>query len=425
MIRPAATIKISRIISAFFIMALLYHKALHCQRKTRKIMQDIGSCLWYNQNMFKNKITKLNILILALIIAVSLCLSGCDSGGEMWNGYSKESFYFDTICEITIYSLEDGIVDGDSEEAFNDAANLIITDTFKLMSEYENTLSRTVEGSDVDRINKAGGKAATVEKDTLEVIEKGIEFGDVSGGVFDITVGKASDLWDFHESLEDGGTEVPSEEALTEAEAHIDYTRIALDESAGTIRLGDPEMMLDLGGIAKGYIADRTAEYLRSRGVTSGIVNLGGNIEVIGGKSTSFDNSEGEQYDFNLGIRDPLNKSGGLLGIYPGKDITIVTSGTYERFIEVDGVKYHHILDSETGWPVDTDVLQVSIIAGAGHSVDCDGLSTACLALGSEEGADLIRKLDEEGKYGPLEAIFVTEEGDVIYTNEESAFEAY
>ena len=364
-------------------------------------------------------------MLLAAVMALALCLSGCDSGGEMWNGYSKESFYFDTICEITIYSLEEGIVEDDSEEAFNDTANLVITDTFKLMSEYENTLSRTVEGSDVDRINKAGGKNTAAGKETLEVIEKGIEFGDVSGGVFDITVGKASDLWDFHESLEEGGTEVPSEDALKEAAAHIDYTEVTVDETAGTVRLRDPEMMLDLGGIAKGYIADRTAEYLRSRGVTSGIVNLGGNIEVIGGKSTSFDNGDGEQYNFNLGIRDPLNESGGLLGIYPGKDITIVTSGTYERFIEVDGVKYHHILDPKTGWPVDTDVLQVSIIAGAGHSVDCDGLSTACLALGSEEGTKLIRKLAEEGKYGPVEAIFVTESGEVIYTNEDTAFDKY
>jgi len=387
-------------------------------------MQHRSPDLWYNLDMFKKKIGKLNILLLALIMMLSLCFSGCETGGEMWNGYSKESFYFDTICEITVYSLEEGIVEDDSEEAFNDAANLIITDTFKLMSEYENMLSRTIEGSDVDRINKAGGKAVKAEGEILEVINKGIEFGDVSGGVFDITVGKASDLWDFHESLEEGGTEVPSEDALEEAAAHIDYTEISVDEAAGTVRLGDPEMMLDLGGIAKGYIADRTAEYLRSRGVTSAIVNLGGNIEVIGGKSTSFDNTE-EQYNFNLGIRDPLNESGGLLGIYPGKDITIVTSGTYERFIEVDGVKYHHILDPKTGWPVDTDVLQVSIIAGAGHSVDCDGLSTACLALGSEEGTELIRKLAEEGKYGPLEAIFVTEEGEVIYTNEDTAFDKY
>lgn len=372
--------------------------------------------------MICKKIKKLNILLLTLIMVMSLCLSGC-GGEEMWNGYSKESFYFDTICEITIYSLEEGTAEDDSEEAFNEASNLIITDTFKLMSEYEKTLSRTIEGSDIDRINKAGGEKAKVKEETIEVINKGIEFGDVSGGAFDITVGKASELWDFHESLEEGGTEIPSEEALKEASSHIDYKGITVDETDLTVRLDDPEMMLDLGGIAKGYIADRTSEYLRSRGVTSGIVNLGGNIEVIGGKSTSY-NGEGEQYNFNLGIRDPLNNSGGLLGLYPGKDVTIVTSGTYERFIEVDGVKYHHILDPDSGWPVDTDVLQVSVIAGAGHSADCDGLSTTCLALGSEEGTKLIQKLAEEGNYGPLEAIFVTEDGNIIYTNEDSLFKA-
>ena len=388
-------------------------------------MQDRGCDLWYNHSMFREKIRKLNILLLAAAVIAGLCLSGCDSGDTMWNGYAKQSFYFDTICEITVYELEDGVAADDSEDAFSEAADGVITDAFKLMSEYEKTLSRTVEGSDIDRINRAAGEAVSVKPETLEVIEKGIEFGDLSGGVFDITVGKASELWDFHESLEEGGTEVPSEGALAEAAEHIDFTKITVNEAAGTVRLEDPEMMLDLGGIAKGYIADRTAEYLRSRGVVSGIVNLGGNIEVIGGKSTSFDPADEEQYNFNLGIRDPMNESGGLLGLYPGKDITIVTSGTYERFIEADGVKYHHILDPETGWPVDTDVLQVSVIAGAGHSADCDGLSTACLALGSEEGVKLIRKLAEEGKYGPLEAIFVTESGEIVYSNEESIFEAY
>ena len=374
--------------------------------------------------MFKEKIKKLNILLLIAVMAACLCFSGCDSGTEMWNGYSKESFYFDTICEITVYGLEDGIASDTSEEAFSEASNIIITDAFKLMSEYENTLSRTVEGSDIDRINSAEGSAVKVSPETIEVIEKGIEFGEVSGGVFDITVGKASELWDFHEDLEEGGAEVPSEDALKEAAEHIDFTKVIVDEAAGTVRLEDPEMMLDLGGIAKGYIADRVAEYLRSRGVTSAIVNLGGNIEVIRGKSTSSDPGEEEQFDFNLGIRDPLNKSGGLLGIFPGKDMTIVTSGTYERFIEVDGVKYHHILDPKTGWPVDTDVLQVSIIAGSGHSVDCDGLSTACLAMGTEEGTKLIRKLAEEGKYGPIEAIFVTEYG-IVYSNNDSVFEEF
>ncbi|MBP3759021.1 MAG: FAD:protein FMN transferase [Firmicutes bacterium] len=371
--------------------------------------------------MQRKIITKLNILILIAMIVVAGSLSGCGSTGT-WSGYSKQSFYFDTICEITIFDLDPAYFDDLTEDNFEDTSNALITDAFKLMSEYEKTLSRTIDGSDIDRINKASGEATAVNEETLQVISKGIGFGDLSGGVFDITVGKASALWDFHESLEEGGTEVPSAEALKEASGHIDYKAISIDEASGTVRLDDPEMMLDLGGIAKGYIADRVSEYLRGLGVTSGIVNLGGNIEVIGGKAGSLGASLEEQSDFSLGIRDPLDETGGLLGIYPGRDVTIVTSGTYERFIEVDGVKYHHILDPETGWPVDTDVLQVSVIAGAGHSADCDGLSTVCLALGSDKGTELIKELAESGEFGPLEAIFVTTDGEIIYTNEDTAF---
>ena len=371
--------------------------------------------------MQRKIITKLNILILIAMIVVAGSLSGCGSTGT-WSGYSKQSFYFDTICEITIFDLDPAYFDDLTEDNFEDTSNALITDAFKLMSEYEKTLSRTVDGSDIDRINKASGEATAVNEETLQVISKGIGFGDLSGGVFDITVGKASALWDFHESLEEGGTEVPSAEALKEASGHIDYKAISIDEASGTVRLDDPEMMLDLGGIAKGYIADRVSEYLRGLGVTSGIVNLGGNIEVIGGKAGSLGASLEEQSDFSLGIRDPLDETGGLLGIYPGRDVTIVTSGTYERFIEVDGVKYHHILDPETGWPVDTDVLQVSVIAGAGHSADCDGLSTVCLALGSDKGTELIKGLAESGEFGPLEAIFVTTDGEIIYTNEDTSF---
>jgi thiamine biosynthesis lipoprotein len=371
--------------------------------------------------MQRKIITKLNILILIAMVVVAGSLSGCGSTGT-WSGYSKQSFYFDTICEITIFDLDPAYFDDLTEDNFEDTSNALITDAFKLMSEYEKTLSRTIDGSDIDRINKASGEATAVNEETLQVISKGIGFGDLSGGVFDITVGKASALWDFHESLEEGGTEVPSAEALKEASEHIDYKAISMDEASGTVRLDDPEMMLDLGGIAKGYIADRVSEYLRGLGVTSGIVNLGGNIEVIGGKAGSLGASLEEQSDFSLGIRDPLDETGGLLGIYPGRDVTIVTSGTYERFIEVDGVKYHHILDPETGWPVDTDVLQVSVIAGAGHSADCDGLSTVCLALGSDKGTELIKGLAESGEFGPLEAIFVTTDGEIIYTNEDTSF---
>ena len=369
--------------------------------------------------MLKKILLKLNILLLILMM---LMQTGCGKTEEPWTGYTKQSFYFDTICEVTVLGFNEGVLKEDTEEAFMEEAESVITDTFSLLSDYEKMLSRTVESSDISRINDSEGEAVSVNPETLEVINKGIEFGELSGGVFDITVGKASELWDFHESITDEPSKVPDAADLAEAAKHIDYKGITVDSGASSVKLSDPEMLLDLGGIAKGYIADKAAEYLRSRGVSSAIVNLGGNIEVVGGKSQGFHSGDQAQVDFNLGIRDPESETGGLLGIYPGKDMTIVTSGTYERFIEVDGVKYHHILDPETGYPVDTDVLQVSILAGSGHSVDCDGLSTVCLALGSQAGTELIRRLDSEGTYGNIEAIFVTTDGEIIYTKEDTAF---
>ena len=372
------------------------------------------------------KVTKYYLISGIIILMLCLTLTGCGaSGNGQWNGVSRQSFYFDTICELTIFGLEEGIWEGQNEEDFEASCETVISDAFKLMSDYEKTLSRTVEGSDIDKINKAGGEPVKVSKETIEVFKKGMEFGDVSDGVFDITVGKASVLWDFHESLEENEeAAIPDSDELAEAKEHIDYTKIEIDDEASTVQLKDPEMMLDLGGIAKGYIADRASEYLRSLGVTSGIVNLGGNIEVIGGKAPAFDAAQDAYEDFSLGIRDPRGEVSGLLGLYPAKDVTIVTSGTYERFIEVDGVRYHHILDPETGYPCDTDVIQVSVIADSGHSVDCDGLSTACLALGTEKGTELIRELDSSGVYGPLEAIFVDVEGNITYSNENTAFKA-
>ena len=364
-----------------------------------------------------------------LLLVMMLCMSGITgcggTYGNTWNGISNQSFYFDTMIEITIYGLEEGIPSDDSDEAFEEASKEIIADTFKLLSDYEKLLSRTVDGSDIDRINKAGGEPVEVSGDTLEVIRKGMEFGEISGGAFDITVGKASGLWDFHEGIGDEEeVSLPDPKDLEEASKHIDYTKIVIDEDASTVKLEDPEMMLDLGGIAKGFIADMASEYLRTRGVTGAIINLGGNIETVGGKPQGTA-PDSEISDFNIGIRDPREEGNALLGIYPSKDVTVVTSGTYERYIEVDGKRYHHILDPSTGYPVDTDVLQVSIIAEAGRSVDCDGLSTTCLALGTERGTDLIRKLDEEGTFGHIEAIFVTVDGEIIMTDDETDFERY
>ena len=364
------------------------------------------------KKVFTKKFVKkavLALLIIALIIPQSACKSNGQNAASN-QGISKTGFFLDTVCSITIYGLadEDGRLAAMSGEEMEKECYLIITDAFKLCSEYENMLSKTIETSDIARINNAEGKAVTVSYETIEVLKKGLEFGRLSGGAFDITIGKATDLWNFHDNAETGheGGIVPSEEALKEAIRHVNYENIKIEGNG--VSLTDPETEINLGGIAKGYIADKAAEYLEERGVVSAIVDLGGNIVAIGGKTSQIAASgDTQETDFKIGIKDPLSSSGGLLELIPCKNKTVVTSGTYERYFEKDGVKYHHILDVNTGYPVDTDVLSVTIIADRGKSADCDGLSTTCLALGMKKGMELVKSL--EG----FEAVFVDTNGRV------------
>ena len=373
------------------------------------------------KKVFTKKFVKkavLALLIIALIIPQSACKSNGQNAASN-QGISKTGFFLDTVCSITIYGLadEDGRLAAMSGEEMEKECYLIITDAFKLCSEYENMLSKTIETSDIARINNAEGKAVTVSDETIEVLKKGLEFGRLSGGAFDITIGKATDLWNFHDNAETGheGGIVPSEEALKEAIRHVNYENIKIEGNG--VSLTDPETEINLGGIAKGYIADKAAEYLEERGVVSAIVDLGGNIVAIGGKTSQIAASgDTQETDFKIGIKDPLSSSGGLLELIPCKNKTVVTSGTYERYFEKDGVKYHHILDVNTGYPVDTDVLSVTIIADRGKSADCDGLSTTCLALGMEKGMELVKSL--EG----FEAVFVDKDGNVEISSDNIKF---
>lgn len=351
----------------------------------------------------------LALLVIALIIPQSACKSNGQNAASN-QGISKTGFFLDTVCSITIYGLadEDGKLADMTDDELEKECYFIITDAFKLCSQYENMLSKTIETSDIARINNAEGKAVTVSDETIEVLKKGMEFGRLSGGAFDITIGKATDLWDFHDNAESGheGGVVPAEKDLRDAISHVNYENIKIE--GNRVSLTDPETEINLGGIAKGYIADKAAEYLEERGVVSAIVDLGGNIVAIGGKTLQIVASgDTREADFKIGIKDPLSTSGSLLELIPCKNKTVVTSGTYERYFEKDGVKYHHILDVNTGYPVDTDVLSVTIIADRGYSAECDGLSTTCLALGMEKGMELVKSL--EG----FEAVFVDTNGRV------------
>lgn len=350
-----------------------------------------------------------SILAALLVLLLIIPQAGCGSNGENNQGIAKTGFYLDTVCTITIYGVDPDsnlgkeLAEADEEDRQKQIFQLI-TDAFLECDRCEKILSKTLDTSEVSKINAAGGQTVTVSDMTAEVIEKGLEYGTLSNGVFDITIGKVTDLWDFHGEETDS---LPDPKLLKEAVCHVDYQKIRVEGNQVTLQ--DPEMEIDLGGIAKGYIADHLTKWLEEHGVVSAVIDLGGNIVAIGGKSAGL--LELPQQDFTIGIKDPQSESGQLLGVFSCSDKTVVTSGTYERYVVKDGKKYHHILNPETGWPAETDVNSVTIITEKNHAVDGDGLSTTCLALGVEKGTALIESI--EG----AEAVFVDLDGNITSTS--------
>ncbi len=321
----------------------------------------------------------LPVLITAALAAVSL--PGCTTPPDN-SSVTMSGMYFDTVVQIEAW--------GASEEVMEHCK--------EMCAYYEELLSATIETSEVSKINQAGGEPVTVSSETAGLITKAIEYGDISNGLFDITVAPASSLWNFTDNEDQT---LPDAAALKEAVSHIDYRCIRVE--GNTITLTDPEAKIDLGGIAKGYIVDRLKEYLKSEGVEHALINLGGNMLALGGR---WDGS-----DFRIGLQRPFADTGTVMASVAISDQSVVTSGNYERYFEKDGVIYHHILDPDTGYPIQNDLDQVTIISD--ESTDGDALSTTCFALGLEDGLKLIQSLDN------VEAVFVTKDSGIHTSSDE------
>lgn len=308
---------------------------------------------------------KINLILLMLLLII-ITQTGCNINKT--EPISDEEYYLDTVCQISIYDMDGGLTKKKAKAAIDDA--------FDLCRQLDKTLSSTVETSDIGKINRAGGNWVKVSDDTINVIKAGIEYGELSDGTFDISIGGVSSLWNFHSD----NPSLPDETELQEALKHVDYRNIEID--GNNVRITDPLSRLDLGGIAKGYIGDRLAERLKKNGVKSGIVNLGGNIITIGKKP------DGKK--FVIGVEKPFSDRSETVGSVKVSDKTVVTSGVYERQFEKDGVIYYHVLDARTGYPVKTDLDSASLVMDYGHSMDADALSTICLMKGSESALEFL-----------------------------------
>ena len=276
---------------------------------------------------------------------------------------SKTGFYFDTVIKVTLY-------DADAEPELESC--------FALADKYEKLLSATKKGSDIWNINHAKGKPVVVSKETISMLQKAIDYSELSDGAFDITIGELSSLWDFGENKDT----VPSQKDINAALPTVDYHNIEISDN--TVTLKNPKTQIDLGGIAKGYIADQMKAQLRSDGITEGIINLGGNVLTVGPKKS------GDTY--KIGIQKPFDDSGSPIASVDITDASLVSSGVYERYFEKDGKRYHHILNPKTGYPYDNGLTAVTIRSD--DSLTGDALSTTVFALGEEKGLELLNRLD-------------------------------
>ena len=314
--------------------------------------------------------------ILALAIVLALTMTGCASA--KLEKQTAVGFYLDTVIMLSAY-VEDVQV---------------LNDGLAECGRYERLLSRTVEGSDVWRVNHAGGEAVEVSDEMIEILRAARQVSDISGGAFDVTIAPVSTMWDFTS----GAAVVPDAAAIAEAAARVDYSRILIDGNRVTLPEG---MMIDLGGIAKGYIADAVKQYLVGRGVENAVLSFGGNIVTIGLKP--------DGNPWNVGIQDIDRPTGEYMLVARNYGGSTVTSGIYERGFEANGVYYHHILDPDTGWPVQNELASVTVFSES--SMWGDALATAAFALGTEGGTALIEGMDG------AEAVFIARDRSVTGTS--------
>ena len=320
---------------------------------------------------------KLFSILGMIIFILFLCFLGRNGiSKETDDSVSKSGFYFDTIITVTLYDTTD--------ESYLDHC-------FALAEKYENLLSATKPDSDISKINAANSTSVTVSDETITLLKKGISYCDLSEGKFDITIGNLSSLWDFSHNE---GT-IPDEAAIKDAIATTDYHNIIIE--GNTVTLANPSSAIDLGGIAKGYIADEMKQYLNKEGITSGTINLGGNVLTLGPKK--------DGSDYKIGIQKPFAENGEALAAVSIQDATVVSSGVYERYFKKDGILYHHILNPKDGYPYQNDLTSVTIVCK--NSVDGDGLSTVCFSLGLTDGMKLIESLPD------TEAVFITNDNQI------------
>ncbi len=314
------------------------------------------------------------------------------SGQESKTTYT--ALHFDTVVGIDIYNAADP-----------DSVKAALQD---LCRQYELICSRTDERSELYKLNHKSisdnieidhnGQSLTAYKvsdELYDMISYGLDAYAMSDGLFDITIAPVSDLWMFGS----GNNSIPDDVMLKEALKSVCADNIILCPDS-YVAFTDDRTMIDLGGLAKGYIADRIRDFLKSKEVNKAIISLGGNVVVM-------NNDENDAY--NIGIKKPFSSSGDIIGTVRSSNGSIVTSGTYERYFKSNGRLYHHILNPSTGYPFETDLSSATVISAS--SMEGDVLSTILLSEGMQKAV----KRADELKKNKIYVILIDDDGNVIY----------
>lgn len=318
------------------------------------------------------------------ILLTALLLTGCAeqqaaepvaAADENAEPNSRTVFAMDTVMELSAYGADDALMEAAEQEILGLESRLSVTDA----------------GSEIYALDHNG--QAELSPDTTELMQTALEMCERTDGALDVSIYPVLRAWGFTT----GSYQIPTQEEIENLLTQVDYRKVTLENGTASIAQG---MEVDLGSVAKGYTGDQVSQLLREGGVTSALLNLGGNVQLVGGKP--------DGSDWRVAVQDP--EGDGYLGVLSLRDKAAITSGGYERyFVGDDGEVYWHIIDPATGAPARSGLISVTVIGDRG--VVCDALSTALFVMGLDKAAEYWRR------YGDFEAVFVAEDGSVAITS--------
>lgn len=327
---------------------------------------------------FESKRTHVFPLTILIVVILGLFIS-CGGTSEA-RSETKQEFYLGTSIAITIY---------------NSPSDEVFVKIFNRIKDIDAKMSAQRPESEINQVGDAAGKnPVRVSDDTFLVVKTALQVAANSRTAFDPAIGPIVNLW----NITGDNPHVATDDELAKLLPLVDWRDVEIDETAKTVFLRKPGMRLDLGGIAKGYAADESARICAENGVTSALLDLGGNIFVVGSKPNGA--------NWKIGVQDPFKTRGEFIGILEASQATAVTSGPYERFFVENGVRYHHIINPVDGKPAHSGIEQVTILTKEA-SMLADGYTKPLFILGVEQGREVLKTVPG------LEAIFVDEERNV------------